>query len=170
MLLAASISTLLKRCAICRISASPTATSAAAMARMNMNMTWPSACCHREPATIKASPAAFNMISTDISMKITLRRTNRPINPSANRTLARNSPCSIGIIAMALLHRPGTLALPTTQVIGPNQAGQQQHGGQLDADKVRPVEGDTHLLWRDDSGAGGWTPGLGQGQDIEQLP
>src|SRR5919108_6235439 len=155
MLLAASMSSVLSCWDICSISARPTATSAAAMARMNMNMTCPSACCHREPATIKASPAAFNMISTDISMKITLRRANRPINPSANRTLARNSPCSIGIIAMALLHRPGTLALPTTQVIGPNQAGQQQHGGQLDTDEVRPVEGDTHLSRLDDPGAGG---------------
>ena len=69
---------------------------------------------------------------------------------------------------MALLHRPGTVAMPTTQVIGPNQAGQQQHGGQLDTDKVRPVEGDTHLLRRYDPGAGGRAPGLAQ--DVEQLP
>ena len=49
------------------IRARPTETSAAAMTRTKMNITWPSGWPQRAPATTKANPAALSMISMDIS-------------------------------------------------------------------------------------------------------
>src|SRR4030095_2783966 len=63
-------------------------------------MTCPSACAQPAPSTINASPAAFNMISTDMSMKIILRLTSTPVSPSTNRTPATINPISIGNVFM----------------------------------------------------------------------
>ena len=46
---------------ICSTKPSPTDTSAAAMARMNIKMTWPSACPQRAPAAIDASAAELSI-------------------------------------------------------------------------------------------------------------
>jgi len=62
-----------------------------------MNMTCPSGCIHRDPATTKANPAALSMTSIDIRMKIRLRRTSSPISPSANKIPASSSPSFVGI-------------------------------------------------------------------------
>jgi hypothetical protein len=59
---------------------------------MNRNMTWPSGCCQRLAATMKARPAALSMISTDISMKIRLRRAMTPTRPMAKSAAARTIP------------------------------------------------------------------------------
>src|SRR5262245_10039405 len=73
------------------------------MLRMNRYITWPSACAHLAPAVTKASPAAFNIISSDIRMKTMLRRTITPTSPSAKSAVASNNPCSIGTEAITIL-------------------------------------------------------------------
>src|SRR5688572_6770625 len=73
------------------------------MVRMKINITCPSACIHFEPATMKANPAAFSIISTEISMKIMLRLTSTLIRPSINNIPANNNPDSIGIAFILLL-------------------------------------------------------------------
>src|SRR5665647_3590154 len=73
-------------------SARPTATSAAAMARTKRNMTWPSGRPHRAPATTKARPAAFSMISMQASTTMRLRRVSRPTKPIMKRMAARMRP------------------------------------------------------------------------------
>ena len=70
------------------MSASPTDTSEAAMARIKRNITWPSGCPHRLPAATNASPAAFNITSIEIRIKIRFFRVSTPINPSTNNTAA----------------------------------------------------------------------------------
>src|SRR5665647_2929585 len=72
--------------------ASPTATSAAAMARTKRNMTWPSGRPQRAPATTNARPAALSMISMQASTTMRLRRTSRPAKPMPKSTAASRSP------------------------------------------------------------------------------
>src|SRR5262249_22439719 len=75
-----------------RASASPTATSEAAVARRKKNITCPSAWPQRAPATTRASPAAFSMISIEIRTKTTSRRASTPTRPIRKRTPASRSP------------------------------------------------------------------------------
>ena len=83
-----------------RMSARPTATSAAAMERRKMNITWPSAWPQRAPATMNASPAALSMISTHNRMKSRLRRTSKPTSPRRKSAAATARPYSKGTDAI----------------------------------------------------------------------
>src|SRR5579875_616589 len=120
------------------------------MARMKINITCPSACIQREPATTKASPAALSMISIDISIKTRLRRTNRPISPSANKIPASSSPSFIGTVAIFFLP---FLGLPHAQVISAYERREQQERRKLHANQVRTEERDAHLLGPDFHGS-----------------
>src|SRR5262245_28167502 len=103
--LAASASRVLNWRLSLSTSANPIATSAAAILRMKRYITCPSACAHLAPAATKASPVAFNIISSDINMKTMLRRTSTPISPSAKSIPANNNPYSIG--TEAIIRRGG---------------------------------------------------------------
>ena len=95
-LLAWSMSRVLKRRWICSTRPSPTATSAAATVRISRKIIWPSAWLHFAPAATKASAAALSMTSSDINMKMILRRSISPRRPQLNRMPASASTCSIG--------------------------------------------------------------------------
>jgi hypothetical protein len=70
-----------------------------------MNITCPSASAHFAPATIKANPAAFNMISTEMSIKIMLRLISTLMRPSMKSMPASINPDSIGILFMLFVSR-----------------------------------------------------------------
>src|SRR5580698_4317174 len=116
---------------------------------MNRNTTCPSACCHREPATTNASPAALSMTSKDIRTKSKLRRTSRLVNPSENKIPASISPSLIGICVMLNLRLHN---FQEAQMAGPHHAREQQHGRKLHPDHVRTEESDPHFLWPDNEG------------------
>src|SRR5699024_103664 len=74
------------------------------MAKINRNITCPSAFPQCVLATTNANPAAFNIISTDSSIKTRFLRVSTPISPSANRIAANNNPVFIGKSIITLLH------------------------------------------------------------------
>src|SRR5262249_4445805 len=123
--------------------ANPIATSAAAMARIKRKTICPSACCHRAPATTNASPAAFSITSSDMSTRIRLRRTRRPVTPSEKRIPAKSSPSLMEISSMLILH---SLRSTNSQVVGAHQACEQQHRRQLHTDEVRPEQYNANLF------------------------
>src|SRR5215469_1373004 len=123
--------------------ARPTETSAAAIARMNRNITCPSACCHRAPATTHPRPAALSITSNDIRTKTELRRTSRPVSPSENKIPASSSPSLMGICVM--LNLP-FFDVAVAQVIRANQSRQQEHGSKFDTNQVRSKQCDPDLL------------------------
>src|SRR5574340_1267130 len=118
-------------------SASPTETSAAAIARMNRNITCPSGWYQREPAATKASPAAFSITSMDISTNTRFRRTSSPASPSENRIPDSISPSLSGIDGIFSLRSGGSAP---AQVIRAHQSRGEQHGSEFDSDQVRPVQ------------------------------
>src|SRR5580692_1196745 len=87
---------------------------------MNRNTTCPSACCHREPATTNASPAAFSITSRDIRTKSKLRRTSRLVSPSENKIPASISPSLMGICVMLNLRFH---SFQDAQVVGAHHLG-----------------------------------------------
>src|SRR5579864_4074071 len=111
------------------------------MARMNRNMIWPSAWPQREPATTKARPAAFSITSIDIRMKMMLRRTRTPSSPRPNSTPATIKPCDSSTTPT----RSAPLRLASSEVIGSDEAGEQQHRRKLDGDRVAAEELDADL-------------------------
>src|SRR5580692_10657733 len=113
---------------------------------MNRNTTCPSACCHREPATTNASPAALSITSKDIRTKSKLRRTSRLISPSENKIPASISPSLIGICVMLNLRYQD---FHETQMVGANHAREQQHRGEFHSDHIRTEQEHPHLLWSD---------------------
>src|SRR5579884_513088 len=94
---------------------------------------------------MKASPAALSITSVDIRMNRILRRTRRPISPSANKIAARRSPSCTGIIDIGFLQ---FWPVPA-EMIGGDQRPHQQHRGQLDPDQVRSEEDEADLLRTD---------------------
>src|SRR5579885_3653103 len=123
--------------------ASPTETSAAARVRTRMNMICPSGCDQRAPAAMKASPAAFSMTSMDMSVKMRLRRASTPTRPRTKRMIARRKAWLRGTPAIS------PLLMAAAEVIGGDEAGEQQHGGQLHRQEIGAVEGDPDLLGGD---------------------
>src|SRR5580692_11376188 len=101
---------------------------------INRNTTCPSACCHREPATTNASPAALSITSSDIRTKSKLRRTSRLVSPSENKIPASISPSLMGICVMLHLRFH---SLQEAYVIGAHHARQQQHGRKFHSNHVR---------------------------------
>src|SRR5580693_3511373 len=101
---------------------------------MNRNTTWPSARCHREPATTNASPAALSITSRDIRTKSKLRRTSRLVSPSENKIPASISPSLMGICVMLNLR---CHSFQEAQVISAHHAREQQHGGKFHSYHVR---------------------------------
>src|SRR5215831_8826305 len=114
------------------------------MARIKRKTICPSACCQRAPATTNASPAAFSITSSDMSTRIRLRRTRRPVSPSEKRIPARSSPSLIGISSMLILH--SSLRSTNSQVVGANQPCEQQHRRQLDTNEVRSEQHNANLF------------------------
>src|SRR6185312_6421182 len=118
---------------------------------------------------MNASPAAFNMISTDINMKMRFRRTRSPISPNANNTPASNMPWTSGIDRDTAF-TSGVLALQmSSQMIGADQPRQQEHGGQFDSDQVGTKQHDAHLFGSLSRDAAGLIQDSGAEQ-IEQFP
>src|SRR5690349_91397 len=118
---------------------------------------------------MNATPEAFNMISTDINIKMRFRRTRSPISPNANNTPASNMPWVSGIDRDTAL-TSGILAVQmSSQMIGADQPWQQEHGGQLDPDQVRTKQHDAHLFGSLNRDAAGLTQDSGAEQ-IEQFP
>src|ERR1700722_1725113 len=115
---------------------------------MNRNTTCPSACCHLEPATTNASPAALSITSKDIRTKSKLRRTSRLVSPSENKIPASISPSLIGICVMLNLR---TRDFQKAQVVGTNHAREQQHGRKFHPNHVRTEQNHSHFLWSDSS-------------------
>ncbi len=107
--------------------ASPTDTSAAAITRMKMNMICPSGCPHFEPAAMKASPAAFSMISMDRRMKIMLRLASTPARPIAKSRAAKIKPYSAGtLVTKSHLLYLRSISLALAEVVGTDKPGRQQ--------------------------------------------
>src|SRR5690242_15932974 len=84
---------------------------------------------------MKASPAAFSMISSDISINTRLRRARTPVRPSANSTAARRKACVVRVCGMVSA-LPGLAA----EVIGACQRREQQHRGELHRKKILAKE------------------------------
>src|SRR5580692_3431238 len=117
---------------------------------INRNTTCPSACCHREPATTNASPAALSITSNDIRTKSKLRRTSRLVSPSENKIPASISPSLIGICVMLSLRCHN---FQEAQVICAYHAREQQHRGEFHPYHVRAEQNHPHFLWSDSNGA-----------------
>src|SRR5574337_1135960 len=95
---------------------------------------------------MNASPAAFNMISTDINMKMRFRLTSSPISPNANNTPDSNMPWVSGIDRGTTFISGIVVLQMSSHMIGTDQSRQQEHGSQFDPDQVGTKQHDAHLF------------------------
>src|ERR1700690_832023 len=127
--------------------ARPTDTSAAAITKIKMNMTCPSACPHFEPAEMKASPAAFSMISIDSRMKMILRRASTPASPMAKSSAANINPYSAGTLVMyRRVLSLCSVILSLAEVISPDESRSQQEGRKFNSKHIRTHQCYANLL------------------------
>src|ERR1700683_194293 len=95
---------------------------------------------------MNARPLALSMISTDMSVKMRLRRVRSPIRPSANNVIARYNTSSVGIGTISLLLPVST----STQGVRAHQSGHQKQGCEFHPDRVRPKQRNANVFRRYD--------------------
>src|SRR5690349_13197228 len=83
------------------------------------------------------------MISTDINVKMRLRRVRRPIRPSTNNVTARYNTSCIGIGTISLLLSEVSTS---PQVVGAYQPGGQKQRCEFHPDGIRPKQRNANLF------------------------